>query len=603
MQHNHYYLNNKPLLPLRNFTSLSSMGQQWKWRCDDNDIALDITKYLQLPEPLARVLAGRGIDAQHALDYLEPTLRNSLPNPFELRDMDKAVARIIEAVQQHQRIVIFGDYDVDGATSTALLMRYFAMIGVEVGYYIPDRMSEGYGPNSAAMDKLKAQGAELIITVDCGAVAFAPLSHAAEIGLDLVVIDHHKGAAELPKAIANVNPNRLDEHNPNTHLAAVGVCFLLLVALNKTLREDGFFANHTLPEPNLISLLDIVALGTVCDVVSLTTINRTFVKQGLKIMQTRANAGISALLEVAGIDASEALSAYHLGFVLGPRINAGGRVGESSLGVRLLTSTSNAEIAQIAKQLNQYNAERQAIEAMVLDSAMKAAEKQANYDVIMVAGQHWHEGVIGIVASRIKDKFNRPSVVISLGETKGKASARSVTGADIGAAIVSARENGVILEGGGHAMAGGFSLDPSRLDAVHQFFIEHMQASVGRYLENKSLKIDVPITCAMANHALLATLNQAAPYGMGNPSPVLVIYDALIQYIDILKEQHLRLTITDSSNMRLKAMCFRAVGTKLGDFLLQSKGKKVHLCGSLSENNWQGNSSINFMISDAMANI
>ncbi len=618
MHLNQHYTNNSPLLAITNFAEISASGQQWQWRCNDNNIVQEICQYLQIPEPLARVLAGRGVTADLTPNFLQPTLRNALPNPFELKDMDKAVERIIKAINEHQSIFIFGDYDVDGATSTALLMRYFEMLPaqklpqgssskINVGYYIPDRMKEGYGPNISAMDKLKAKGADLIITVDCGAVAFAPLKHAAEIGLDVIVIDHHKGASELPQAVANVNPNRLDEHNPNTHLAAVGVCFLLLVALNKTLRENGYFAKTNAIEPNLISLLDIVALGTICDVVSLTTINRAFVKQGLKVMQSGANAGLQALLKVAGAE-GETLSAYHAGFMLGPRINAGGRVAESSLGVQLLTSNDANVINEIATRLNGHNQERQAIEAMVLEQAMLAAHQQisdnttsdANCDIIMVAGDGWHEGVIGIIASRIKDKFNRPSVVISLNGNKGKASARSVYGVDIGACIVSARENGLILEGGGHAMAGGFSFETARLGEIHQFFNAQLQQNVGAYLQTRSLKIDAPINCAMANLELLQILEQASPYGMGNPSPNLVITEAMVQHIDVLKEQHLRLNITDASKFRLKAMCFRCIGTPLGDFLIAAKDKKIHLCGSLSANIWQGKTSVNFIVADAM---
>jgi single-stranded-DNA-specific exonuclease len=586
-----------PLISLRNLHNISANAQRWQYRFDDMNIVQDMINYLELPETLARTLAGRGINAENAPSYLNPTLRETLPNPFELKDMEQATARIIKAIHKCQNICIFGDYDVDGATSTALLIRYFAMLGVKAEYYIPDRISEGYGPNAPALLKLKQQDIDLVITVDCGAVAFAPLKAASEAGLDVIVVDHHKGAAELPIAVANVNPNRLDEHNPNTHLAAVGVCFLLCVAMNKALRESGYFANK--PEPNLMHLLDLVALGTVCDVVALRGINRTFVKQGLKIMQSGNNAGMAALLKIAGVD-DEQLTAYHLGFVLGPRINAGGRVGESSLGVRLLTSNDTNEIEQIAVQLNQYNLERQAIEANVLEMAMIEAGKQSNYDVIMVAGHGWHEGVIGIVASRLKDRFNRPAIVVSLSDAKGKASARSVSGVDIGASIVAARECGLIVEGGGHAMAGGFSFKPETLNDLHQFMITQMQAGVGRYLENQTLKIDAPINCAMVNHTTLKNIEQAAPFGMGNPSPLLVIYDAVIQNIDILKEQHLRLFLSDNSKGRVKAMCFRAIGTPLGEFLLQMKGKNIHIAGTLSENNWQGSSSIDFHIVDAM---
>lgn len=588
-----------PLLPQHPFHGVSLLKQRWQWRCEDITEVMDLCRYCDVEEPLARILVGRGVTAEEAHPFLQPTLRHFLPDPFILKDMDKAVARIVRAIEAGEKIVIFGDYDVDGATSTALLLRYFAMLGVQAGFYIPDRFKEGYGPNAEALCRLKVEGAGLVITVDCGAVSFAPLQAAHDVGLDVVVIDHHKGAAELPKAVAVVNPNRLDETSAHTHLAAVGVCFLLVVALNKTLREQGFFTMRGMAEPSLLSLLDVVALGTVCDVVSLTTLNRAYVVQGLKVMQQRSNAGIAALLEVAGIE-DASLTAYHLGFVLGPRINAGGRVGESDLGVRLLTEQDPDTLRDIATRLNHYNMERQAIEQTTQDAAMEAAHAQHNHEVLMVAGEGWHAGVIGIVASRLKDRFHRPSIVASLEGGKGKASARSVSGVDIGAAIVAAREHGIITEGGGHAMAGGFSFEAQRLDEVHQFFNAQMAQGVGEYLETRCLKLDIPITAAMATPALIALLDQAAPYGMGNPSPMMVLKDAKVVRVDVLKEQHIRLTITDATRYQLKAMCFRAVGTPLGDVLQRAYGKNLHIAGTLSLNHWQGNTSVTMSVVDAM---
>lgn len=581
---------------ISDFHGTSVTGQYWHWRCSDHQAVDDVCRYLQLPELLARVLVGRGLNCDTIPDYLDPTLRALLPDPFHLRDMDKAVARLMQAIKQKETIAVFGDYDVDGATSSALLIRYFRALGIELLYHIPDRQKEGYGPNAPALLALQKRGASLAITVDCGAVSFEPLADVSKAGLDVIVIDHHKGAAQLPDAVAIVNPNRLDETTDCTHLAAVGVVFLTLVALHKTLREDGFFKDK--PEPDLRHLLDIVALGTVCDVVSLTTLNRAFVTQGLKVMQARRNDGLSALMDNAGVNGE--LSAYHCGFALGPRINAGGRVGESDLGVRLLTSQNKQEQIDISTTLSIYNDERKAIEAEVLDAAMQQAERQANHDMIMVSGDGWHAGVIGIVASRIKERFHRPSAVIAINDGIGKASLRSVSGVDIGTAIVAAREQSVIIEGGGHAMAGGFSVDASNIDATHQFFLERIATDMQHYLESRALKIDAPFTTAMATPATITELNRAAPFGMGNPPPTLVLRDAKIIALDVLKELHIRLIVTDASGGRLKAMSFRSIGTKLGDALLGARGKRCHIAGNLKLEHWQGRQQVSFMIDDVM---
>ncbi len=574
----------------------SATGQLWQWRTTDAHAVAEASRYLQLPELLARILVGRGLTLDTIPDYLEPTLRALMPDPSHLRDMDKATERLTQAIKNKETIAVFGDYDVDGATSSALLIRYFRELGIELLYHIPDRQKEGYGPNAPALLGLQERGASLVITVDCGAVSFEPLAEAAKAGLDVIVIDHHKGAAQLPDAVAVVNPNRLDETSDYGHLAAAGVTFLVLVALHKSLREDGFFNDK--PTPDLRHLLDIVALGTVCDVVSLTTLNRAFVTQGLKIIQSRRNAGLAALMDNAGAVGEP--STYTLGFMLGPRINAGGRVGESDLGVRLLTSTDPQEQHAISASLSRYNDERKAIEMDVLERAMEQAARQTNHDMIMVAGAGWHPGVIGIVASRIKDRFHRPAAVIAIDNGIGKASVRSVSGVDIGATIVAAREQGIIIEGGGHAMAGGFSVNEDAIDAAHNFLMERIAADMKHYLQTRSLSVDAPITTAMATPATIEMMNRAAPFGMGNPSPRVVLRDAKIIAIDILKDQHLRVILTDTSGGRLKAMSFRSVGTPLGDALQSSYGKTLHLAGSLKLEHWQGRQQISFMIDDVM---
>ncbi|MFZ4126053.1 MAG: single-stranded-DNA-specific exonuclease RecJ, partial [Rickettsiales bacterium] len=430
----------------------TASGLPWRDRLQDERAALAIAQQHELPELVARILAGRNIALDAVPEFLNPTLRAALPDPFHLRDMDKATLRLMKAIEQKETIAIFGDYDVDGATSVSQLTDYFAALGVRSIAYIPDRMKEGYGPNVDAFDTLIGNGATLIITVDCGTLAFEPITHAAAKGVDVLVIDHHIGEARLPNAVAVVNPNRVDETSPHTNLCAAGVVFLVLVALNKTLRESGYF-NDTRKELNLLPMLDRVALGTVCDVMTLTGLNRAYVTQGLKLLAQRQHIGLRALADVARFDATPAV--YHLGFLLGPRINAGGRVGQSDLGIRLLMSANEAEAAALARTLDQHNKERQAIEMMVLEQALAQAESQKNMPVILLASPDWHEGVIGIVAGRLKEKFARPAMIGNITNGKVKISARSVSGADIGAVTHRAVSLGLLTNGGGHAAAAG----------------------------------------------------------------------------------------------------------------------------------------------------
>ncbi|MFT6259329.1 MAG: single-stranded-DNA-specific exonuclease, partial [Rickettsiales bacterium] len=401
----------------------------------DERLALAIHQRLGVALSVARVLAGKNLidsgdsDFSQIENFLNPTIKSSLPNPFDLLDMDKAVEKIISTIKDNKKITVFGDYDVDGATSSALLKRFFASIGVDIGIYIPDRALEGYGPNVDALLNLKKQGTDLVITVDCGTVSFAPLEAAKKVGLDVIVIDHHIGAFEKPEAIAIINPNRLDEKFPDKHLAAVGVSFLLAVAVNKELRESGFYTQNNLSQPNLLNLLDLVALGTVCDVMSITGVNRAFVSAGLKIMKNRSNIGIRALFDAANLD--EEPSSYHLGFVLGPRINAGGRVGKSDLGARLLSSNNEDEVKKIAEELNIHNSRRKDIEVNILLEAKELTEKRDDA-VLIASSKEWHQGVIGIVASRIKDLHGKPTAILAIKDGIGKASCRSISGVDFG---------------------------------------------------------------------------------------------------------------------------------------------------------------------------
>lgn len=570
-------------------SSNTASGLAWVSRATDARAALAIAQQHGLPELLAGILAGRGIAIEDAPQFLAPTLRDQLPDPFHLKDMDKAVDRIVRAIERKETVAVFGDYDVDGATSTALLWHFLSPLGVRVIPYIPDRAKEGYGPTIAAFDTLIADGAQLIVTVDCGTMAHQPIAHAQTKNIDVLVLDHHLSGPDLPAAYALVNPNRYDETSTQRHLAAVGVTFLVLVALNKSLREKGY------PETSLLPLLDMVALGTVCDVMPLTGLNRAFVAQGLKLLGQRRQRGLAALADVANL--SELPSAYHLGFVYGPRINAGGRVGEAGLGVRLLTSADEGELQDTAMRLHKHNAERQAIEAGVLEKAMEQAQSQTNAPVIVVAGEGWHQGVIGIVAGRLKEKFARPAAVIALDGITGKGSARSVPGADMGAAIHAAVQLGLLSHGGGHAMAAGFSIESDKLDAFRDYLCQRLAKAVTDYAESRVRKLDGWISAAGANVELLEQIGRAAPYGLGNPSPRFGIRHARILHRSVMKDKHLKLVLGDETGGRLEAVAFNVGDSQLGAWL--STMPSLHLAGELTLNRWQGRETPQFIVEDA----
>jgi len=588
----------------------SVCGRRWRERAADERTARAIAQKLELPEIVARLLAARGLDAETAPAFLAPRLRHSLPDPAHLKDMEKAAARLADAVIGGERIAIFGDYDVDGATSAALLHRYLAQLGAPPVVYVPDRMKEGYGPNAPALLKLGEQGAKVIVTVDCGILAHAPLAAAAAAGLHVIVVDHHAAEPALPAAYAAINPNRLDETSPLKTLAAVGVAFLLLVALNRELRRRGYFrdlsqtgASSTRREPALIELLDLVALGTVCDVVPLTGLNRVLVAQGLKVMARRANAGLAALADVAGI--AEPLGAFHSGFMLGPRVNAGGRVGESTLGWRLLASDDPTEAQALAARLDGYNRERQAIEAEVLAQAVTRAQEQAALGraVVTVAGRNWHPGVVGIVASRVVERIGKPACVIGIVDGPegpiGKGSGRSIAGADLGAAVIAARLAGLLVNGGGHKMAAGFTVAEDKIEAFAAFVAERLASAVAAAGGTPALIVDAALAPDGASREFLEQLEKLAPFGVGNAEPRLALTAARIAYVDPAGEQHFRVSIPLERGGRLKAMAFRAVGTPLGDALLAHRGGVLHLAGHLRADRYNGRDDVQFIIDDA----
>jgi single-stranded-DNA-specific exonuclease len=575
---------------------ISLTGRHWAFREADERSVTAYTQKFSLPDIVARILVARGIAFEAVEAFLNPSLKASLPDPSHLLDMDIAAGRVAAAVAAGEGIAIFGDYDVDGATSSALLARYLRALGASPVTYIPDRMKEGYGPNAKALLELKARGAALVITVDCGTMSFEPLEAAHDAGLDVIVIDHHIGEARRPKAVAIVNPNRIDENSPHRQLAAVGVAFLLVVAVNRALRNAGWFAGRREPDPR--QWLDVVALGTVCDVVPLSGLNRALVAQGLKIMAARGNLGLRTVLDVAGV--AEAPGVYHAGFVIGPRINAGGRVGRADLGVRLLTTEDPAEALMLARELEMHNAERKAIEAQVLEEALAMAEAQdSDRPLIVVAGQGWHQGVIGIVAGRIKERLHKPVAVIALADGIGKASARSVAGIDFGAAVISARDAGLLVAGGGHAMAAGFTVEEAKIPALTEFLINRMRPQAGGLTSLRRLMIDGRISIGGATPELVAVLEQIGPFGQANPSIRLVVQNVVNLKPDIVGEHHVKTLLIDPlSNARLSAIAFRVVGTSLGDALLSTRGKKLDVAGQLRVQQWNGQSSVSLMIDD-----
>ena len=577
----------------------SLMGRRWVARPCDERLALTLAQRLSMPEIIGRVLESRGVTLDEAESFLEPTLRDLLPDPAHLNDMDIATERLATAVMQGERVAIFGDYDVDGATSSALLKRYFDQLGTPCQVVIPDRIKEGYGPNTPALLKLREEGTSVVVTVDCGTTSFEPLEAADKAGLDVIVIDHHEAEVSLPKAVAVVNPNRLDDASPHGQMAAVGVAFLLAVALNRTLRQAGWFESRA--EPNLMQWLDLVALGTVCDVVPLKGVNRALVKQGLKVMAERANAGLVALADVAGID--EPPGTYHAGFVFGPRINAGGRVGEAGLGTRLLSCQDKLEAADIAARLDVFNKERQDIEATVLEEAEAqiGPEEAESAAIVIATGQGWHPGVVGIVASRLKERFDRPSLVIALNDGIGTGSGRSVTGVDLGTAVIAARQAGILTKGGGHAMAAGLTVEADRLEDLKAFLNERLHEVMAARPSIRGLSIDGALKVAGAHMGLVESLQRVAPFGSGNPEPRFVITSARIAHADpVGKDQsHLRLSLTDETGKRLNAIAFGAVDTEMGQALIHHGGAPFHIAGKIRINTWQGRSSAQMIVEDA----
>ncbi len=586
----------------------SILGLNWCEKPYNERLAMAIQQKFELNDVLARLIAAHEIPLEEIENFLNPSIKTALPNPFDLLDMKEAVDHVIDAVKQKKKITIFADYDVDGATSSALLKRFFAAINVDAQIYVPDRILEGYGPNVEALLNLKKNGTNLVITVDCGTVAFEPLEEAHKAGLEIIVIDHHIGVLEKPKALAVINPNRIDENFPHKNICAATVCFLFAVAINKSLREIGFYNEKSCSEPNLLALLDLVALGTVCDVMPLTGLNRALVAQGLKILRQRKNPGLRALCDIAALD--EEPSAYHLGFVIGPRINAGGRVGKSDLGATILSSNDESEIATIAARLNESNTQRKDIETQVLESAIANLEKgeggfTINDDIIFAASTGWHQGVIGIVASRLKDLYGKPTAVIAIDNNKGKASCRSINGIDFGNAILQARLNGLLLEGGGHAMAGGFSVKQEKIAELHKFFCDLLGEKTRKIIAENSRDFDLTIDLENVNIELIKSLQKLEPYGSGNKRPKFLVRNLRKMNAKIIGKtgEHISCNFSSLSNVgfaaNLGGVAFRSVNTKLAEILLDPNFKKpLSIIGDLNINSWMGNDKVQLIIED-----
>ena len=576
----------------------SALGRRWVERPFDASLAFAIAQRLKTGEIVGRLLAARGVGLEGAHDYLNPSLKKDLPDPSVILDMDKAAARLAAAVRGGERIAIFGDYDVDGATSTALLARFLRAVGSDPVIYIPDRLSEGYGPNVAAMTKLARDGAKVIVTVDCGTQAHAALEAAGDAGADVIVCDHHLPSDRLPRAFALVNPNRHDDRSALKQLAAVGVAFLLCVAMNRALREAGWFA--TRDAPDLRRWLSLVALGTVADVVPLTGLNRAFVVKGLEAARGGHVGGVAALMEVAALKGE--LEPYHLGFVLGPRVNAGGRVGRCDLGARLLATDDATEALSIARELDVLNQQRRMIEQATVDEAIALVESDAALraaPVLVVAREGWHPGVIGIVAGRLKERYGKPAIVIAVNDGVGKGSARSINGADLGSAIVAAREAGILVNGGGHAMAAGLTIEPARVRDLDVFLTHALGGDCAASNEGRELAIDGALSAAGATADLCALIAKCGPFGAGNAEPMFVLPSLKIVNASIVGESHVRCVMTGGDGGRISGIAFRAVQTALGPVLLNSKGRPVHIAASLKAEEWRGEVRVQAMIRDA----
>ncbi|KLK92304.1 single-stranded DNA exonuclease [Microvirga vignae] len=581
----------------------SALGRLWVERCSASQsaIALAIAQTHGVPDILARVLAGRGVGIHETEGFLNPRLRDLLPDPCVLTDMEAAASRLADSVMRSEKVAIFGDYDVDGACSSALLAEYLRACGISFAIHIPDRITEGYGPNVDAIRALKEQGADILVTVDCGTASIEPLAEAKRLGLDPLVLDHHQAPEQLPEALAIVNPNRQDDLSGLGHLCAAGVVFLFLVALNRVLRLRGYFQGR--PEPDLMGSLDLVALATVADVVPLIGLNRAFVRQGLAIMRARRRVGLAALLDTAGL--AGAPEAWHLGYLVGPRINAGGRIGDAALGARLLLTEDPVQSGQIAGELDRLNRERQAIEVVAVQEAeaqaMLALEKSPDQPVLVTASAEWHPGVVGLISARTKERFRRPAFAFTLNpDGTATGSGRSVPGVDLGAAVRAAVAAGIAIKGGGHTMAAGVTIQATDMDRFLAFVTDKLNEPVSITRLNDQFAIDATLTAAGAQPTLVTALDRAGPFGSGQPEPVFVFpQHRVVEAREVGSGGHMRVKLRGGDGSFVGGIAFRAAGQPLGNVLSGAIGSPLHVAGTLSIDRWGGQEKAELRIMDA----
>jgi single-stranded-DNA-specific exonuclease len=580
--------------------SISISGKSWILKKFNEEETSYIKENFFLDEITSKLLSIRKIKKEDINSFLNPSIKNFLPNPNNLIDMKKSTLRTLTAIKNKEKIGIFGDYDVDGATSTALLGNFFSVLKINYETYIPDRKKEGYGPSVKSFEELIDNGSKIIFTVDCGTLSFEAINYAKKRNIDVIVLDHHQSEVKLPNAYSIVNPNRLDDKSNLQYLCAAGVSFMFLVSLNRELRNNNWFINNDISEPNLINYLDLVSLGTVCDVVPLVGLNRAIVKQGLKIIKSKRNLGLKTLLDICKIETNPSI--YHLGYMLGPRINAGGRVGKCSHGANLLLNSNPKEAFKLASELDQFNKERQILEKDLLQKILNETKNYSNDPVLVLSGKNWHEGVIGIVAARLKDKFNKPVIIISIENNIGKASARSIVGFDIGSVIIAATQEKLLLKGGGHKMAGGFSIMVDNIEKFKKFIFRKFRNINEDLTSEKPLLLDSVISPSALNLDFYNKVNTLAPFGSGNPEPKFIIEDLKTINGKIVGEKHVKSVLIGKDGGSIKTISFNALENGLGGYLLKKNNKLFNIAGKLSLNEWKGQSNVEFIIDDISVN-
>ena len=580
--------------------TLSVSGKNWILKKYSQEQLNFLKENFSLDEITSKLLSIRKIKKDNIHSFLNPSIKNYLPNPNNLKDMEKSTTRTVLAITNNEKIGIFGDYDVDGATSTALLGNYFSELNLNYEIYIPDRKKEGYGPSIKSFQELIDKKVKIIFTVDCGTLSFEAINFAKENNVDVIVLDHHQSEIKLPDAFSIINPNRFDDNSDLQYLCAAGVSFMFLVSLNRELRKNKWFNKNSIKEPHLIDYLDLVSLGTVCDVVPLMGLNRAIVKQGLKVLKSKKNLGLKTLLDICKIESNPSI--YHLGYLIGPRINAGGRVGKCSHGANLLLNKDPKNSFKLASELDNYNKERQLLEKDLLEKVSTTAKDFFNDPVLILSGKNWHEGVIGIVAARLKDKYNKPVILISLNGDVGKASARSIVGFDIGSIIIAATQEKILLKGGGHKMAGGFSIQNKNINIFRDFVFKKFRGINEDLKSEKPLLLDSIIAPSAVNLEFYNKVDLLSPYGSGNPEPRFVIENVKTLNGKIVGEKHIKSLLIGKDGSTIKSIAFNATDNVLGGYLLKKNNKSFNIAGKLSLNEWRGQSNVEFIIDDISVN-